>query len=103
MTWEEIKTKQQQELDEYATNRKERWNTLLQDQREIVTHCIVTHPKAYELLTCLLKDQRVAWERNEKDERDALRHAHTMEKERFEKRQCTLAFLKRERTHDRSF
>lgn len=81
MTINQLEKQQQKEVDDYWRNRAKRLTALENEQKQIVTHCIIVSPQTQSLLKKLLSEQRKAWEEMEKDELDMMRHIHTLERE----------------------
>jgi hypothetical protein len=87
MKLEKLETRQQQELNDYLKEYEKGRSALENDQKELVSLCMIAGPKAHELLKNLLNEQRQAWEAMQKDELDMLKHMHFLERENFFEKQ----------------
>lgn len=88
MTLEELQTEHAKDVNDYWCSREKRLAILESDQRVIICHCITDNKEAQELLKRLLAEQRLAWEKAEKDEIDDLLHIQQMEKENYLKEEA---------------
>jgi hypothetical protein len=81
MSLEQLKKRQQKEIDYYWQCRAKRLELLERDQKEITSHCIIMNAKTNDLVKQLLAEQRQVWEEMEEDDIDMLQHVHQLEME----------------------
>jgi len=87
MTEDELKISQDKDWQNYRTNRIETRIQLYRDHIDLLSGCTAMTERGQSLIEDVLDDQVKSWWENDKDERDALRHAHTHEWETLRNRQ----------------
>ena len=87
MTLEELEARHLEELADYHRERKKRFDSLEQQQKDLLGGLTWTDTRAHSILQKLLQEQRQGWEAVEKDELDLLSHLHSLERESFFEKQ----------------
>jgi len=86
MTEEELRMSQKKDWQNYLANREATRTRLYNDQLDLLMGCSFITYRGQKMIRELLLEQAQAWRQNDKDERDALRHAHQSEWEALNKR-----------------
>jgi len=79
MTEEELKFNQKKDWQNYLANREATRTRLYNDQLDLLMGCSFITYRGQKMIRELLIEQAQAWRQKDKDERDALRHAHQLE------------------------